>query len=85
MKYLILFIVIVLGVALLKKQLGGGAQQRKGGKKPDPYTSQNPETLMKTEPMLRCAHCGVFMPRSSAVLRNGRNFCSDEHADKHAH
>lgn len=32
------------------------------------------------EPMVRCAHCGIHLPRSEALLLNGRTWCSQEHA-----
>ncbi len=31
-------------------------------------------------PMLRCAHCGVYIPQAEAVTAHGRAFCSREHA-----
>jgi uncharacterized protein len=30
--------------------------------------------------MVRCAHCGIHMPRSEAVLSDGKTWCSPEHA-----
>jgi len=30
--------------------------------------------------MVRCAHCGIHLPRSEAVLQNGLTWCSTEHA-----
>lgn len=36
--------------------------------------SQDPEA------MVRCAHCGIYMPRSDAVLSDGQTWCSQEHA-----
>jgi len=32
------------------------------------------------EAMVRCAHCGIHLPRSEAVLQNGLTWCSTEHA-----
>lgn len=32
------------------------------------------------ETMVRCAHCGIHMPRSEAVLSAGDTWCSTEHA-----
>jgi uncharacterized protein len=29
---------------------------------------------------VRCAHCGVHLPRVEAQTQNGRQFCSPEHA-----
>jgi len=40
-----------------------------------------------SEPMVRCAHCGLNVPRSEAVAGAGRWYCSEshrrlEHADR---
>jgi uncharacterized protein len=34
----------------------------------------------KAEAMVRCAHCGVHLPRSEATLIGGNTWCSDVHA-----
>lgn len=31
------------------------------------------------EDMVRCAHCGVHLPRSDSYLSDGKLYCSDEH------
>lgn len=31
------------------------------------------------EDMVRCAHCGVHVPRSESILAGGNFFCSVEH------
>lgn len=31
------------------------------------------------EDMVRCAHCGVHLPRSESYLSEGKLYCSDEH------
>lgn len=33
----------------------------------------------KIEDMVRCAHCGVHLPRSEGVLADGKYYCSAEH------
>jgi len=33
-----------------------------------------------TETMVRCAHCGVHLPRSEALLLGGQFWCGEEHA-----
>jgi uncharacterized protein len=30
--------------------------------------------------LVRCAHCGVHLPRAEARAAAGRDYCSDEHA-----
>lgn len=37
------------------------------------------------EPMVQCAHCGVYVPVSETVTdTSGKVFCSDEHRLQHA-
>ena len=33
-----------------------------------------------TEDMVRCAHCGIYLPRSEALMSNSHTWCSLEHA-----
>ena len=35
------------------------------------------------EDMVRCAHCGVHLPKGESVQADGRDFCSVEHRDAH--
>jgi uncharacterized protein len=34
----------------------------------------------KSEPMLSCAHCGIYFPASEAVRVDGRDYCGTAHA-----
>lgn len=38
---------------------------------------------MAAEDMVRCAHCGVHLPKGESVQSNGHFFCSTEHRDAH--
>ena len=42
----------------------------------DKDEAREPRTL---ENMVRCAHCGLHVPRSESVEREGEFFCSEEH------
>jgi len=33
------------------------------------------------EDMVRCAHCGVHLPKSESILAGGNFFCCTEHRD----
>lgn len=33
------------------------------------------------ENMVRCAHCGVHLPKSESILADGKFFCCVEHRD----
>lgn len=34
----------------------------------------------RADELVRCAHCGVHVPRVEAETRDGRDYCSREHA-----
>ena len=38
------------------------------------------EVPNKTEDLVRCAHCGVHLPRAEARAAAGALYCSDQHA-----
>jgi len=38
------------------------------------------EPKPEVDELVRCAHCGVHVPRIEAQTRDGRHFCSREHA-----
>lgn len=35
------------------------------------------------EDMVRCAHCGVHLPKSESVASEGEFFCTNEHRQLH--
>lgn len=38
-----------------------------------------PKAARREEDMVRCAHCGVHLPRSESLVAADRNYCSAEH------
>lgn len=40
-----------------------------------------PQDNTVAEDMVRCAHCGVHLPRSESILTGGNFFCCAEHRD----
>jgi len=38
-------------------------------------------SVKKPEDMVRCAHCGVHLPRSESIKADGKFYCSAEHRD----
>jgi uncharacterized protein len=68
LKYLIVFAVAIAALLLLKRgqrQRGRDAGAPRGG---------------APEPMHPCRHCGVHVPASRCVWRDGEPYCSTEHA-----
>jgi uncharacterized protein len=73
-----ILVLVVLTIARIaaraasRAQHGGGATRRTG-------RSQRTRAV-PAEQMVRCAHCGIHLPRSEATLIDGRTWCSHEHA-----
>ncbi|GAB3399276.1 PP0621 family protein [Massilia agilis] len=51
---------------------------------PPPQAPRSPEPARpvagQSEPMVNCAHCGVYFPASEAVRAGGREYCCPAHA-----
>jgi len=41
------------------------------------------DTSATSEEMVRCAQCGVHLPRSESILSSGNFYCSDAHRREH--
>jgi uncharacterized protein len=65
-KFLLVVVVIVVVLALMF------ARRRE---------PKSPQRSSEVEGMVRCAHCGVHLPRSEAVLSRGRTYCSAAHLE----
>lgn len=52
----------------------------RSGERPGPHT-RTPDRVApgKAEDMVRCAQCGVHLPRSESFTSHGRFYCSEEH------
>jgi len=48
--------------------------------KPDRREAPGADPKSSVDELVRCAHCGVHVPRNGAALRDGRNYCSEAHA-----
>ena len=69
MKYLVVLLVVVLVLWLAR-----AARRTPAPRKPPP--AQRPPAI---EDMVRCAHCGVHLPRDEALPGRGGVFCGDAH------
>jgi uncharacterized protein len=73
LKYLIILLVIVLVYWLFKAhkvKLRNGSDSR-------------PASGGKSEDMVRCAQCGVHLPRSESLLAGRAFYCTPEHRRLH--
>jgi uncharacterized protein len=69
MRFLVLILLVVVAVWLIRRALRAskrGEQGRAGA----------PEV----GDLVKCARCGVHLPRGEARLADGKLFCGDEHA-----
>lgn len=69
MSRLFLLLAIVIAVYLLIRSYRNGAARN---------PSAHPHAA---EDMVRCAHCGVHLPKSESILAAGNYFCSAAHRD----
>ena len=65
-RLLVLVLLVVAAVWLIRRALRAPAQ-----------SSDAPK---KTEELVRCAHCGVHLPRAEARAAAGVLYCTEEHA-----
>lgn len=70
-KLLVLVLFVALGVWLVRRALGNAA--RRDGQAPRP-------TPPASDELVRCAHCGLLLPRGEARQAGGAIYCSEEHA-----
>ncbi len=73
----IVLIILVLFVARLAGRIAASKQDGAQAAKKAQAGARQPPPL---ESMVRCAHCGIHLPRSEALLQNGQTWCSAEHA-----
>ncbi len=74
-KFLFWFVVILglmVGARLLARHQARQKQPRRRAAHTRPAASP--------EAMVRCHHCGIHLPRSEAIQRQGQVWCSEEHA-----
>jgi uncharacterized protein len=67
-KLLVLILLVVLAVWLVQRALRAGNRQAPQSKPPE------------VGDLVRCARCGVHLPRSEARQAEGLLFCGEEHA-----
>jgi uncharacterized protein len=71
------FVILLIAVLLLLWLLFG--RTRRVDRKAPP--SDAARRSIASEGMVACAHCGVHVPASEAVQRDGRSYCGVAHRD----
>ena len=67
-KLLVLILLVVIAVWLIRRALRAANPPNREAKAPE------------VGDLVKCARCGVHLPRSEARLANGQLFCGEEHA-----
>ncbi|EGP47094.1 PP0621 family protein [Achromobacter insuavis] len=78
---LLFWIVIIIGVLFVARiagRMAAARQEGPAGGRPQGKAGQ--PAARAPEAMVRCAHCGIHLPRSEALLQGGQTWCSQEHA-----
>jgi uncharacterized protein len=70
MSRLLFFLVVIMVVYLLLKSFR--RQETKS------------DTTISSEEMVRCAQCGVHLPKSESIMAGGNFYCSDAHRREHS-
>jgi len=82
MAKLLFWVLIVLGaliaMRLAVRRPSPNTNTRKSAKK-------RASSAKTAEPMVACAHCGVYLPKSDALVLHDRTWCCREHAEQHPH
>ena len=76
---LLFWIVIIIAVLCVARIAARMAAARRA---PGFPAARRPPSPAAAQTMVRCAHCGIHLPRSEALLQNGRTWCSADHAQR---
>ena len=77
---LLLWVVIILAIMMIARIASARASSRRNAAKTPPRAPARQPGGQPVESMVRCAHCGIHLPRSEAVLLEGKVWCSRDHA-----
>ena len=81
---IVFWIVVIIGGLFVARLLARQAAKEDQPRVPPLAPSKN-KAAANPEAMVRCAHCGIHMPRSEALLVNGQTWCSKDHAKLGVH
>lgn len=73
-----IIVLVVLTVARIAARAASARERNAGRPRTSGRTASKP--LAPAEQMVRCAHCGIHLPRSEATMLAGDTYCSQEHA-----
>lgn len=77
-RLIVLIIIVIAAVWLVKRALRAAAGKNPPASPAEPQASQaEPQA---SQELVKCARCGVLLPRAEARMSNGVLYCSEEHS-----
>lgn len=79
---LIFWVVVILGALMAARLIARYNARKDTDQEPLKNSKKQAASSLQDgqESMVRCAHCGIHLPRSEALLQNGETWCSADHA-----
>jgi uncharacterized protein len=77
-RLIVLIVIVVAAVWLLRRALRAAQAKDEPAGQAGPKASQ--AELNASQELVRCAHCGLLLPRGEARMAAGAIYCGEEHA-----
>ncbi|MCO5101506.1 MAG: hypothetical protein M9885_11545 [Burkholderiaceae bacterium] len=74
-------VIRLIAISQRRREGSVGASGSAGGGAPRGARSASAGRGIQSEPIVPCAHCGLFVPASDAIRDDGRDYCSAAHRD----
>lgn len=74
------WVVVILAIMVVIRIVAARNSAKRAAPTPPPSAAARKSGKGSAESMVRCAHCGVHLPRSDATMMNGKTWCGSEHA-----
>jgi uncharacterized protein len=78
---LLFWIVVIVGALFVARLLAHHAGKNRNPPAQAPSRRGQPAAREPLPQMTRCAHCGIHLPRSEALLVKGQTWCCEAHAE----
>lgn len=78
----LLFWIVVILIALIAVRLATRHAAAKARPPAEPASRRRKTRSEAAQTMVQCAHCGIHLPTSEAVRRQGHNYCGLPHSLK---
>lgn len=77
---ILFWVIVIIGGLLAARLLAHYSAQNRAENGDAKQMKRQRAEKKPLESMVRCEHCGIHLPRSEAVMAEGRIWCSQDHA-----